>query len=38
VAAPTCTHAGMLTTLAILRGPEAEAFLASEGVRHWVQR
>jgi thiamine biosynthesis lipoprotein len=38
VAAPTCTHAGMLTTLAMLRGPEAEAFLESEGVRHWVQR
>jgi FAD:protein FMN transferase len=38
VAAPTCTNAGMLTTLAMLRGPEAEAFLESEGVRHWVQR
>jgi FAD:protein FMN transferase len=37
VAAPTCTHAGMLTTLAMLRGVEAEAFLAAEGVRHWVQ-
>jgi FAD:protein FMN transferase len=38
VAAPTCTHAGMLTTLAMLRGVEAESFLAAEGVRHWVQR
>jgi thiamine biosynthesis lipoprotein len=38
VAAPTCTNAGMLTTLAMLRGPQAEAFLAAEGVRHWVQR
>jgi thiamine biosynthesis lipoprotein len=38
VAAPTCTHAGMLCTLAMLRGPGAEAFLAAEGVRHWVQR
>jgi thiamine biosynthesis lipoprotein len=38
VAAPTCTNAGMLTTLAMLRGAEAEAFLAAEGVRHWVQR
>jgi FAD:protein FMN transferase len=38
VAAPTCTHAGMLTTLAMLRGAGAEAFLRSEGVRHWVQR
>jgi thiamine biosynthesis lipoprotein len=38
VAAPTCTHAGMLTTLAMLRGTEAESFLEAEGVRHWVQR
>lgn len=38
VAAATCTLAGMLATLAMLRGPEAEAFLATEGVRHWVQR
>jgi thiamine biosynthesis lipoprotein len=38
VAAPTCTNAGMLTTLAMLRGPAAEAFLESEGARHWVQR
>lgn len=38
VAAPTCTHAGMLSTLAMLRGPGAEAFLRSEGARHWVQR
>jgi len=38
VAAPTCTHAGMLTTLAMLRGAGAEQFLDSEGVRHWVLR
>jgi FAD:protein FMN transferase len=38
VAAPTCTQAGMLATLAMLRGPEAEAFLQAEGVRHWIQR
>jgi thiamine biosynthesis lipoprotein len=38
VAAPTCTNAGMLSTLAMLRGPGAEAFLESEGARHWVQR
>jgi thiamine biosynthesis lipoprotein len=38
VAAPTCTNAGMLSTLAMLRGPGAEAFLEFEGVRHWVQR
>jgi FAD:protein FMN transferase len=38
VAAPNCTNAGMLTTLAMLRGPGAEAFLEAEGVRHWVLR
>lgn len=38
VAAPTCTNAGMLATLAMLRGPEAERFLETEAVRHWIQR
>jgi len=38
VAASTCTHAGMLATLAMLRGEHAEEFLANEDVRHWVQR
>lgn len=38
VAAPTCTQAGMLTTLAMLKGEGAEAFLQDEGVRFWVQR
>jgi thiamine biosynthesis lipoprotein len=38
VAAPTCTQAGMLTTLAMLKGPGAEDFLAAEKVRHWIQR
>jgi len=38
VAAPSCTNAGMLTTLAMLRGRHAEQFLQNEGVRHWVQR
>jgi thiamine biosynthesis lipoprotein len=38
VAAPSCTQAGMLTTLAILRGAGAEEFLRDEGVRHWIQR
>ena len=38
VAAPTCTQAGMLATLAMLRGPGAEEFLHSEGVLHWIQR
>ncbi len=38
VAAATCTQAGMLTTLAMLKGPGAEDFLAAEKVRHWIQR
>jgi len=38
VAAPSCTHAGMLSTLAMLRGAQAEQFLTMEGVRHWIQR
>ena len=38
VAAPTCTQAGMLTTLAMLQGAGAEKFLVEENVRHWVQR
>jgi FAD:protein FMN transferase len=38
VAAPTCTQAGMLATLAMLRGAGAEEFLQTEGATHWVQR
>ena len=38
VAADTCTQAGTLTTLAMLQGRNAESFLESAGVRHWIQR
>lgn len=38
VAADTCTQAGMLSTLAMLKGSGAEAFLRGEGVRHWCRR
>jgi thiamine biosynthesis lipoprotein len=38
VAAPTCTQAGMLATLAMLRGAGAEQFMESQTVRHWIQR
>ena len=38
VAAGTCTQAGMLTTLAVLAGNDAERFLESESVPHWVLR
>ncbi|HKZ72758.1 MAG TPA: FAD:protein FMN transferase [Steroidobacteraceae bacterium] len=38
VAADSCTQAGMLSTLAILRGPDAERFLRAERVPFWIQR
>jgi thiamine biosynthesis lipoprotein len=38
VAADTCTQAGMLSTLAMLEGDNAEAFLRAEQVRHWCRR
>jgi thiamine biosynthesis lipoprotein len=38
VAAPTCTEAGMLATLALLQGHDAERFLAAQGVQHWALR
>ncbi len=38
VAAPSCLHAGMLSTLAMLQGEQAEAFLAAQGLQFWVQR
>lgn len=38
VAADTCTEAGFLSTLALLKGPEAESFLRAAGARFWVER
>lgn len=38
VAAPTCTEAGLMATLAMLNGPGAEALLAAQGLPYWVQR
>lgn len=38
VAADTCTQAGMLSTLAMLEGENAEVFLRAEDVRHWCRR
>jgi len=38
VAADTCTQAGMLSTLAMLEGDAAEAFLRAEEVRYWCRR
>ena len=38
VAADTCTQAGMLSTLAMLEGYNAEAFLDAEGLKYWCRR
>ena len=38
VAASSCTEAGLLSTLALLQGEQADAFLAEQGVRHWIIR
>jgi FAD:protein FMN transferase len=38
VAAETCTQAGMLTTLAVLQGAGAEAFLRTTAPRYWIHR
>ena len=38
VLADTCTQAGLLATLAMLQGRNAEQFLADQGGQHWVIR
>ncbi len=38
VAADTCTQAGMMSTLAMLRGADAEEFLAAQELLHWCRR
>ena len=38
VAAGTCTEAGILSTLAMLHGADAETFLDQQGVRYWSVR
>ncbi len=38
VSAPTCMEAGILSTLAMLHGTDAEAFLADEDIRAWCIR
>lgn len=37
VMAQTATQSGLLSTLAMLQGKQAESFLKEEEVRHWVQ-
>jgi len=36
IAAATCTEAGMLSTLALLQGEQAEDFLRLQGVDYWL--
>jgi thiamine biosynthesis lipoprotein len=38
VAADSCTQAGMLATLALLQGEDAEAYLSAQGVQFWALR
>ena len=38
VAAATCTEAGILSTLAMLQGEDAEIFLERQAVRYWCYR
>lgn len=38
VAAGSCLEAGMMATLAMLQGAQAEEFLAAQGVPHWCLR
>jgi thiamine biosynthesis lipoprotein len=37
VAAPSCIQAGMLSTIAMLQGKHAEAFLKAQDADYWVQ-
>ncbi|WP_019613894.1 FAD:protein FMN transferase [Psychromonas ossibalaenae] len=37
VAAESCIEAGLLSTMAMLQGPEAEDFLAAQEVNFWIQ-
>ncbi len=36
VAASSCTEAGVISTMAILQGPGAKAYLEEQGVRYWI--
>ena len=38
IAAGSCVEAGLLATLAMLQGEQAEAFLGEQGVQHWCLR
>ena len=36
VAASSCTEAGLLSTVAMLHGAAAQAYLEGQGVRYWL--
>lgn len=38
VAAKTCMEAGMMASLAMMMGPDAEAFLDAQQLPYWIQR
>ncbi|MFT4940380.1 MAG: thiamine biosynthesis lipoprotein [Paraglaciecola sp.] len=38
IASSHCIQAGLLATLALLQGPDAEAFLEAQNVKYWCQR
>ena len=37
IAAPTCVEAGLMSTMAMLQGKEAEEFLKQQEIPHWIQ-
>ena len=36
VSAPTCVEAGMLSTMALLQGKDAVAFLQAQDIPYWI--
>ena len=38
VTAPTCIQAGLMATLALLQGADAEAFLKAQEIQYWIQK
>ena len=38
VTAPTCIQAGLMSTMALLQGANAEAFLKAQEIQYWIQK
>jgi len=38
VAAESCIEAGLLSTMAILQGEQAESFLVDQAIKYWIQK